>query len=129
MKIFTPQEASRTLPLVRRIVADVLERGRELQALERAPDLTVEQQDRVGVLEGELDELCEELARLGCSFRSPDFTFGLVDFPGLIDGRLVHLCWRDDEPELRWYHEPHAGFAGRRPIPEHLLAPPAATSS
>lgn len=131
MKIFTPYEASRTLPLVRRIVADVLERGRALRELQRLDELTPEQEDRAQELVDELEELFRELAQIGCSFRSPDFSFGLVDFPGLIDGRPVHLCWKDDEPELRWYHAPDAGFAGRKPIPAHLLAapPPPATAT
>lgn len=122
MKQFTPAEATRTLPLVRRIVADLLERGRELRALAQRPDPTPADEQRADELSTELDQLREELEALGCTFRSPDYAFGLVDFPGVIDGRLVCLCWRDDEPELRWYHEPDAGFAGRRPIPERLLA-------
>ena len=125
MKLFTPYEATRTLPLVKRVVADILERGRELRRFYQRTDLTVEEDDRARVLAAELDELHEELELVGCSFRSPDFTFGLVDFPAMIEGKPVHLCWRDDEPELRWFHEPNAGFSGRRPIPEHLLAAPA----
>ncbi len=124
-RIFTPLEASRALPLVRRIVADVLERGRALRALARRPGgPTPGDEDRAAALSDELHALFAELEAVGCSFRSPDFAFGLVDFPGLIDGRLVHLCWRDDEPELRYYHDPDAGFAGRRPIPAELLAAP-----
>lgn len=122
MKIFTPLEATRTLPLVRRIVADVLERGREHKALWDRSDLAPHEEARRHELERELEEHYQELQQIGCSFRSPDFTYGLVDYPAVIDGRPVHLCWRDDEPDLRWYHAPNAGFAGRQPIPEHLLA-------
>lgn len=121
MKIFTPAEASRTLPLVRRIVQDVLERGRALRALQTKDDPTVADQDRAAVLVSELEALLAELEEIGCTFRSPGFELGLVDFPGIIDGELVHLCWRDDEPELTYYHDPLAGFAGRRPIPAELL--------
>lgn len=132
MKIFTPHEASRTLPLVRKIVADVLDRGRELRELGSMDELDPEQEDRAHALAHELEELFDELAQVGCSFRSPDYSFGLVDFPGLIEGKPVHLCWKDDEPDLRYYHEPNAGFGGRKPIPAHLLAtpaPPATASS
>lgn len=121
MKIFTPAEANRTLPLVRRIVQDVLERGRARRALQAQDDPTVADQDRFTVLVSELEALLAELEEVGCTFRSPGFEFGLVDFPGIIDGELVHLCWRDDEPELIYYHDPFAGFAGRRPIPAELL--------
>ena len=128
MRHFTPYEATRTLPLVRRVVADILERGRELRAFYQRTELTGEEERRARELAAELDGLFEELDQVGCSFRSPDFTFGLVDFPATIDGKPVHLCWRDDEPDLRWYHEPGAGFAGRRPIPAHLLAAPASAA-
>jgi hypothetical protein len=124
-RVFTPYEATRTLPLVRSIVTDVLVRGRELRALAAKADRSDEDDARVDALADELEGLFSELEELGCTFRSPDFTFGLVDFPGLIDGKPVHLCWRDDEPSLGWYHEPHAGFAGRRPIPRELLLAPA----
>ncbi len=46
----------------------------------------------------------------------------LVDFPATLDGEAVLLCWLEGEPELRWYHRPELGFAGRRPIPEAGLA-------
>ena len=39
---------------------------------------------------------------------------GLVDFPSLRDGEEVYLCWVSDEPRVSWWHEPAAGFAGRR---------------
>lgn len=120
-RIFTPAEASRTLPLVRRIVGDVLERGRALRQLFAQGAPPEGEEDRARALAAELEDLLLELERVGCSFRSPDFVHGLVDFPGLIDGRLVHLCWRDDEPALAWFHDPDAGFAGRRPIPPELL--------
>ena len=41
----------------------------------------------------------------------------LLDFPAQLDGDTVLLCWVEGERELRWYHKPEHGFAGRRPIP------------
>ena len=41
----------------------------------------------------------------------------LLDFPAQLDGDAVLLCWLEGERELRWYHRPEHGFAGRRPIP------------
>jgi hypothetical protein len=41
----------------------------------------------------------------------------LLDFPARLDGDTVLLCWLEGERELRWYHKPEHGFAGRRPIP------------
>ena len=42
----------------------------------------------------------------------------LLDFPAELDGDTVLLCWLEGERELRWYHKPEHGFAGRRPIPD-----------
>lgn len=41
----------------------------------------------------------------------------LLDFPARLGGDTVLLCWLEGERELRWYHKPEHGFAGRRPIP------------
>jgi hypothetical protein len=43
-----------------------------------------------------------------------DVARGLIDFPALQDGDEVYLCWLVDEPEIGWWHELDAGFAGRR---------------
>jgi hypothetical protein len=45
-----------------------------------------------------------------------DLERGLVDFPSLRDEREVYLCWEEGEPEIAFWHEPDAGFAGRRPL-------------
>jgi hypothetical protein len=45
-----------------------------------------------------------------------DVDRGLVDFPALRDGREIYLCWLVEEEEIAFWHEPGAGFAGRRPL-------------
>jgi hypothetical protein len=45
-----------------------------------------------------------------------DVERGLVDFPALRDGEEVYLCWLVDEDEIRFWHAPDAGFAGRQPL-------------
>lgn len=122
-RLFTPAQANRTLPLVRRIVTDILAKGGELRALvaSHPQGLPVKQHERAGRLDGELRELFRELERVGCSFRDAGFQRGLVDFPARIDGEDVLLCWQTEEPRVAWFHAPDAGFAGRRPIPAALL--------
>jgi hypothetical protein len=117
---FTPAEANRTLPLVKRVVGDILAAGRELRELaprHAEPQVRV----RLAVLEATIRDLAEELERIGCSYKDWGFELGLVDFPSVIDGREVLLCWRSDEERLEWYHAPDAGFAGRARIPPELL--------
>lgn len=117
---FTPAEANRTLPLVKRIVGDILDAGRELRRLAPSHDDS-DVRVRLAVLEAEIRELAGELERIGCSYKDWGFDKGLVDFPSVIDGTEVLLCWRSDEERLEWYHTPEAGFAGRTPIPSELL--------
>lgn len=117
---FTPAQANRTLPLVKRIVNDLLEKGRELRSL-ASGQRDAEVATRVRELEAELRELASELERIGCSYKDWGFEAGLVDFPARIEGEDVLLCWRSDEERVGFFHTYDAGFAGRTPIPEELL--------
>jgi hypothetical protein len=45
-----------------------------------------------------------------------DVERGLIDFPAIRDGQEIYLCWLLDEDEIGFWHEPDAGFAGRRPL-------------
>jgi hypothetical protein len=45
-----------------------------------------------------------------------DLDRGLIDFPALRGDREVYLCWEEGEPEIAFWHDPGAGFAGRRPL-------------
>lgn len=121
-RLFTPVQANRTLPLVRRIVADLLAKGAELKRFE-GRRLRAAESERVELLRVEVRELMRELEQIGCSYKDWDFDKGLVDFPSKIGGEPVLLCWRSDEPSVMWYHKADAGYVGRKPIPEHLLEP------
>lgn len=121
LRQFTPQEARETLPLVRRIVADILTTGQRARHLATELGADFRQDAKARAVMHELRDLMRELDSVGCSFKDWDFEIGLVDFPAIIDGRQVLLCWRSDEDEIRYYHTVDAGYAGRRPIPEELL--------
>lgn len=121
-RLWTPAEANRTLPLVRRVVADILEKGQALRALVQEPE-DREIRLRIGELERELYGLIQELHTIGCDYKDAGFQQGLVDFPARIDDQDVYLCWRSDEDAITWYHPVREGFAGRRPIPPELLEP------
>ena len=45
-----------------------------------------------------------------------DLDRGLLDFPSLRDGQEVYLCWQEGEDAIEYWHEPEAGFGGRRPL-------------
>lgn len=121
VKIFTPKTATQTLPLVKKIVQDILTAGQEIRGLSVQIGAHAEDDPRVIRLMDQLEELFVEIENLGCSYRDWNFTIGLVDFPAKIGGQEVYLCWRSDEEEIKFFHEAEAGFAGRKPIPQEYF--------
>ena len=124
IRYFTPLEANRTLPLVKRIVADIQASGRRLRQLAEELGSAAADDAEIKKLIASLNEFFEELEGIGCSYRDPNFSLGLVDFPGVINGEEVLLCWRSDEPAITHYHGPTEGYQGRKRIPDELLREP-----
>ncbi len=123
---YTAELANRALPLVRRIVDDLVMRYRDWQdAVSRfeyattkstasAPDPEANAlQTAAEKLAAEVDEHVRELTELGVEVRA--FDSGLVDFPGDLDGRPVYFCWMRGEPTVAHWHEIDAGFDQRQP--------------
>jgi hypothetical protein len=129
LKLFTIDEATAMLPLVRAITRDlselaqsVIERRQRIAALMAGRNLAAH--DPYGgellavqqELERDVDKIqvyIDELRELGVEAKGPQ---GLVDFPSLMDGRVVYLCWQLGEPEISFWHELEAGFTGRQPL-------------
>lgn len=117
-RYFTPEEAHKTLPLVRKIVDDILNTSREIRLLTEDKDGVIESDPEVKKMVNDLNGFMAELEEIGCFYKDWNFSIGLVDFPAIIDGKEVFLCWRSDEENIQFYHEIDKGYAGRRPIPE-----------
>ena len=116
---FTASSATQMLPLVRRIVDDLLRLDRAIQAqrdqlsgVEKLPS-TIDQpdyQDELSDIRGSLDQdqkrfdsFLSELTSLGVS---PHLPFdGSVDFPTQLNRRHVRLCWQPGEDEVEYWHE------------------------
>lgn len=120
-KYFTPAEATKTLPLVRAIVNDILQTASTLREIQKVYDNSENHQKERAYLQQRLYDYVKELAELGCLYKDWNFSVGLVDFPAIIDGEEVLLCWKSDEPDLMYYHSLQAGFAGRKKIPSELF--------
>ena len=120
-KLFTPQEAQQTLPLVKKIVADILEFGQKIRTLSAEVGANAEKNPEIIKIIDQLDELFDEMESLGCYYKDWNFSVGLVDFPAVIDGEEAFLCWRSDEEGLKYYHDVDSGYTGRKPIPAELL--------
>jgi hypothetical protein len=123
--VFTPEQATRMLPLVRRIVRDIVDYYAQWQRAvgefemataglrADAPSPEAEAlQRQVQRLAAEIERFRLELESLGVQLKG--FDQGLVDFPSERDGRPILLCWKLDEPEVGFWHEAGAGFAGRQ---------------
>lgn len=133
IKTFTVDQANAALPLVRAITADLAALSREVTDRRQRLAMLVAGRDKSS---GDFysDELCQveedlekdsqrlrgyidELRELGVEPKGgPDGSIATVDFPSILDGRLVYLCWRLGEPEVLFWHDLDAGFAGRQPL-------------
>ncbi len=142
-RLFTVEDANRTLPLVRMIVQDVVELYADLK---RRRERLVSLRSRQGgksrgasdpyeaeviqmetELEADVERLegfLEELRKIGAELQDPEA--GLVGFPARRDGREVYLCWRLGEPAVDYWHDVDAGFAGRQRLSADVPAPLAA---
>ena len=131
-KLFTAADANRMLPLVSRIVQDIVTQHaawREavsefelLAAGNRAdrpsPEAEILQR-RIQALASEIDSYLRELTGLDVELK--DYVRGLADFPAELGGREVYLCWQLGEPAVEHWHDRDAGFAGRQPLAPHVL--------
>lgn len=132
MQLFSVDQANRTLPLVRRIVEDVVrEHRRRTERLVQldllastSPDATADPrvvplEREIQAIARELDGFERELRALGIQLKDP--RIGLIDFPSNLDGRRVLLCWHLGEPAVQFWHDEHSGFAGRQPLTPTLV--------
>ena len=134
-RLFTVEDANRTLPLVKAIVSDIVQQVqvvRELEqrlasirALRRKPQGADLYSEEVAQTEGEchqekavLNEYLGELSKLGVECKGPD---GQCDFPSLRDGREIYLCWKLGEPSVMYWHGVDSGFAGRQRLENETL--------
>ena len=129
IKLYTVDEAERTLPLVKRIIRDVQTNfaEHETRLLKRkklpltpphgsaAEEQAFQLENEMEHFAGEVGRYQRELEQMGIEVK--DYRAGLLDFYSRYDGRLVYLCWKSDEGEkLGFWHDLQAGFLGRQLI-------------
>jgi len=113
MKYFTVEEANKMLPLVRKIVEDILLTGESIREFVGINPHDIENNPDFQIMNRILFDYIDELSDLGCHYKDWNFKTGLVDFPAIINDREVLLCWKSDESEIKYYHDIEAGFSGR----------------
>jgi len=119
-KYFTLEEANRSLPYVRKVVADltqcyarVLEIRHDIE--HPHPDQSAEQLETEYEQAMErLGQFVDELNLVGVELK--DFEKGLLDFPCLQNDREIHLCWQLGEDRIVAWHEVDAGYKGRQDV-------------
>jgi hypothetical protein len=135
-KVFTVDEANSMIPLVEDAFRSIEshrdrihEHGRKIEVLNllwgnklRDPsnpdhyDYAMHKRS----IENEISEIerviQDEILRRGIRFPVDGIENGLIDFPSTYQGRRIFLCWRNGEPELRYWHETDAGYPERLPI-------------
>lgn len=116
---FTLAEANRSLPLVTRIVRDVVNSHERATQLQSKIEESSNAKETLGLqqqLDSALERLQDYVDELGVmSIELKDYETGLIDFPGRHQGRDVYLCWKLGEEKVTHWHELHAGYAGRQP--------------
>ncbi|MGE5683105.1 MAG: DUF2203 domain-containing protein [Bacillota bacterium] len=121
VKYFTPEEAKKTLPLVKRIIRDIINSGEMMRSLAAQINGSVLDNPDIQAIAVDINKYIGELEEIGCYYKDWNFTIGLVDFPSIIEGKEVMLCWRSDEAEIRYYHDMESGYAARKRIPEEYF--------
>jgi hypothetical protein len=130
--LFTVDHANRTLPLVRRIVEDIVREHRRWQGAIVELDLLVSGvradlpnpravalEREIQVIASDIDLFQGELEALGIQLK--DRRIGLIDFPSEMDGRRVLLCWKLGETSVQFWHDETTGYAGRQPLSPTLV--------
>jgi hypothetical protein len=121
-RFFTIEEANASLAIIRPLMREALEIRQKILAAQAEIWPVIEkvlgnggnlQASRAVKDFDRLNSIVHQLQDTGAIIK--DLNTGLVDFLALRDGREVYLCWQFDEPQIEYWHDIDAGFAGRQP--------------
>jgi len=125
-KIYTLEELDRALPLVRAIVADVMENYARLRevlkglGLEgrssalRPEEIVFDLPPDVRELVDRIRDYVKELGELGLYLRDP--ATGLVEAYGERGEDIVYFSWKPGEEQVRFYHGLFGSHRERKPV-------------
>ena len=130
-RYFTPSEVEALIPVMARVMREVMTAHTEATALRER--LQAEQNrialaggavldrarwradtEQIKQLTQRMQDRLDKIVELGGTPK--DLGLGLVDFPHLRDGREVNLCWKYGEREIRHWHGLDEGYADRKPL-------------
>ncbi len=131
MRLYAEAEARALLPVIIPVIERLRASFLELRALQATiaaeargatgdgnllADAWADQggDNRLERLNRDLRSAAAQLDDLGIEVKDPEK--GLIDFYHRRDGRVVYLCYQLGEPDIRFWHDLRAGFAGRQPL-------------
>ncbi len=132
MKFFSPEKANALIPKVAPLIAELLEKRRDLaiRLLEADPALRAAPPQarvsrlagvrspfpapRFGELKSEIVRLIHRIESFGCVVK--DIDLGLLDFPSTREGEPIYLCWKAGEARIAFWHGTEEGFQQRKPL-------------
>jgi hypothetical protein len=132
---YTPARATKTLPLVRRVVKDLL----NLRVVMDQQQMQLDGFDQLGETINQAayrDELADvektltaekekwqlyinELAAIGVTHHIP--FDGTIDFPAILNRRPIRLCWRPGDEAVEYWHEVDESSDDRKKIDLKML--------
>jgi hypothetical protein len=122
---YTPQEANKVLPEVKRkfnlIVAirdQIVNAQEELQRMldsDSSLEKYMVKKQELNTAMSNLYKAIEDLESMGIMIKSVDE--GLLDFPSMRFNEEVWLCWKAGEEQVKFWHGKDEGFVGRKPLP------------
>ena len=128
-KLFSPEAANKTLPLVSAILSDLVPLWRVLHGTRRRVAHLTENrvitegnpyseelramQDKLAIDTGKVESLIDELREIGIEFKTSKNACHAC-FPTMLEGRLVYLSWTLGEPEVSHWMDLDSEFEDRQ---------------
>jgi hypothetical protein len=103
---FTPEEANKKLAEVRKLVSNIVNQKKKLDA-----NPLMSQSERRSIIDS-MTVTNSRIVESGIEVK--DLDIGLIDFPAMRFNEPVYLCWKLGEPEVMYWHGLHEGYAGRK---------------
>jgi hypothetical protein len=135
-KIFTYEQATTLLPVLRTLLKRAMDGKHIIEAVEKEledlrhrillsgglsvdiPAVAHRRAERDKALQ-EIKDALAEIESIGVQVK--DLDIGLLDFPCVVEEEIILLCWKYGEEKIGFWHGVEEGFRGRKPIDERIL--------
>ncbi len=123
-KYFKLEEANSLLSKISKILIQVMKINNNIAMLN---SLSIDYEDEFRAIKNDITmnknfhrlyynlyKKIELLTELGCIVKDADL--GIVDFYSMFEGKEIFLCWKLGEKEIKYWHYPEEGYAGRKSV-------------